>query len=347
MEQSDVQIIMLDKLRIDGVVNKKNIEPTEDTVHSDILSQTDGYGSSNSANLYKDLVVWDIHNNGGGVKEWPENWLSQSVKAVASVLVCLLFVLMGMAQKPLTINLAAVRTDAGTGAVSLGVSYIPNLSFTGKEKLKFGSNSIFTVNPEVQITSGSGDAFSSIVAKVTGMEVLFKTHKVGKLVLSDVTKTVHTFPFSLGIESSTRFNFVNALFEAGYVPWYGASAKDTWLKHTKIGFFLQAGYKFRTDSTDLQDQSLEALNSGIFRFKGSLGVDSKALVTIQNLRLGLAGAADGWYDILNNTTYYRLMGALRMYLNGDNYLDFRIDRGSGAPLFQTGDQFGIALTMAF
>lgn len=347
MTQQELQNVMLDQLRVDGVLNKVGIEPTEDTIHSDILSQTDGYGTSNSAGVYKSNVEWAIHNNGDEVKSWDSNWLAMTVKGLSATLVCLLLVLAGFAQKPLSVNLSAVRTDQGNSALSLGLSYIPNLSFTGKEKLKFGKHSILTVNPEVQIMSGSADAFSSITAKITGLEVLFKTHNVGKIVSPDVTKTVHTFPFSLGIESSSRFNFVNALFEAGYVPWYGASATDTWLKHTKFGVFLQAGYKFKTDSIDIADQSQEALNSGIFRVKGSASVDTKALISIQNLRLGLAGTGDVWYDFLNAATYYRVAGALRMYLSADNYMDFQIQKGSGAPLFNKGEQWGVGLNISF
>lgn len=347
MTNEDLIPVMLDQLRKDGNLNKVGIEPTEDTVHSEILSESDGFANSNSASIYKGNVEWALHYNGDEVKPWPEGWLSQTVKSLSAVLVSLLLVLCVAAQKPLTLNLSAVRTDAGNGAVSVGVSYIPNLSFTGKEKLKFGKHSIFTVSPEVQMTSGSADAFSSIVAKVTGLEVIFKTHKVGKIIAPDVTKVIHTFPFSIGVESSSRFNFINALFEAGYVPWYGASASDTWLKHTKVGVFLQAGYKFKTDSVEAADQSQEAVNSGIFRVKGSAAVDSKALVSIQNLRLGLAGTADVWLDILNKATYYRLVGAVRMYLNGENYLDFQYMRGAGAPTFNRGDQWGIGLNVAF
>jgi hypothetical protein len=63
--------------------------------------------------------------------------------------------------------------------------------------------------------------------------------------------------------------------------------------------------------------------------------------------VGLAGKADCWYDFLNGEVYYTIQGKLRFYLtqNKDKFFDFKYQKGSGAPNFNQGDQFGMGLTV--
>ena len=84
------------------------------------------------------------------------------------------------------------------------------------------------------------------------------------------------------------------------------------MKHTKIGVFLQAGYKFNIDTTNTVpvggqiDESKEAVDDGIFRVKGSFAIDTKSLVEISGVGVGLVGSTDGWYDFLNSGVYYTI-----------------------------------------
>lgn len=350
MTQDELIPVMIDLM---APFNNEDAVITEDTLIDQVISPDDGFPGAGSAPIFKSLVEWTLNANGNEVKDWPTDWLSQSVKQLASVLVMLLFMITCFAQKPLSVSIGAVKTEGNNSAVAFNVSYLPALSFTGKEKLKFGTHSVFSVSPDVQISSGTADAFSSIVAKITGLDVIFKTKTVGKIISPDVSHVIHSIPFSIGVETSNRFNFINSLVEVGYVPWYQAAVKTDWIRHSKIGVFLQAGYKWHLDSAGTLptggqvDKSQEKVERGIFRVKGSVGIDTKAILTLSNFRAGLVGNGDIWLDIMNHATYYRLQGAVRIFLGTEDYVDLTFSRGSGAPLFNTGDQFGTTLTVMF
>lgn len=333
--------------------NDEQVEITEDTVHSEVVSMTDGYPGTRSAQIYKNLVRWTINKNGDEVKEWPEDWLGQSVKALASVLVCLLFIISTAFSQPLTVTLGAAKTELDRNAIAIAIDYLPSLGLTGKEKIKYGNNSVISIMPQVQMATGTEDAFSSITAKITALAIFFKTTEVGGLTTPDSRKTMHTLPVSAGVETSNRFNFINALAEIGYVPWYQGGNTPLWLKRTKVGVFAQLGYKFRLDSTGngteggQVDESEEPMNTGIMRLKASAGIDSKPIFKIQAFKVGVVGNADLWLDLFNSATYYRIQGAVRVYLGDENYLDLGISEGSGAPLFNQGEQFSAGLTITF
>lgn len=333
--------------------NNEEVVITDDTVMDEVISPDDGFPGARSSDILPKLINWTQWANGAPIKDMPEGWLKKTVRDLAASLICFLAMIsFSFGQKPLQLTVGAVKTDGKSSALAIGVTYLPSLSFTGKQRLTFGKNSVFSINPNLEIQSGTADAFSSITAKITGLLLTFKTTQNGEIVLPDVSKVFFAFPFSLGVETSNRFDFINALFETGVVPWYQSATTETWLRHTKIGFFVQAGYKFRMDSAALAatggqvDESSEDIDRGIFRLKGSIGADTKAILTIQGLKLGLVGSADGWYDILNSAVYYKVIGAMRVYLTGDNYLDLQYQRGSGAPNFNTGDQFGLGLTIS-
>jgi hypothetical protein len=97
------------------------------------------------------------------------------------------------------------------------------------------------------------------------------------------------------------------------------------------------------------DQSKEKADNAIFRVKSSFGVDTKSLFKISGVGVGLIGNADVWYDFLNSQIYYTLQSKIRFYLtdNQDKYFDLHYQKGSGAPNFNEGDQFGIGLTITF
>lgn len=146
----------------------------------------------------------------------------------------------------------------------------------------------------------------------------------------------------------------------GWVPWYqtqGNRRTPKLLKYTKFGIFLQGGYKFDIDTDSTQripiggevDESKEKTDNAIFRAKGSFGIDTKSLFEISGIGIGLIGNIDTWYDFLNSEIYYSINGKLRFYLteSKDKYFDFKYQKGSGAPNFNQGDQFGMGLMVTF
>lgn len=353
MEQQQLQEVMKYQL---GNFNDENVQISDDTLHNEVLSETDGFEGSNSAAIYPLLVKWTLNNNGDQVKPWPTDWLTKSVKDLAAALIMMLiFISTGFSQDKVKVSLSAIKTDLKDNALNIGITYLPalNLSYGGNQAIFFKKKSVFSFTPNIDIQAGNSDAFSSITAKLTGLAVFFKTTNVAGIATPNTSKVLHTVPISLGAETNSQFNFINALLEVGYVPWYQGVNTANSLRHTKVGIFLQAGYKFKVDSTGnlatggQVDESQEELNSAVFRAKGSLAIDTKQLIIINQVRLGLVGSGDLWFDFLNAATYYRLIGAVRVYLNGSNYLDLHFQRGSGAPNFNQGDQFGLGLTVMF
>jgi hypothetical protein len=254
------------------------------------------------------------------------------------------------------VTLGTVKTDLKQNAISFGISYLKTLDslWEKQDHLLSGEKSLFLITPDVNIQSGTNDAFSSVNAKITGLAMFFQTTNVAGQITPNTAKTFHTLPMSLGLETNNKFNVINGIFEIGYVPWYQAETREIpeWLKHSKIGFFVQGGYKFKVDSTGNTsvggeiDQSKEKTDNAIFRLKGSFSIDTKPL-KINSLKVGLVGKADGWYDILNKEVYYNLQAKFRIFLTDKNYFDFQYQKGSGAPNFNQGDQYGMGLTVNF
>jgi hypothetical protein len=258
---------------------------------------------------------------------------------------------------PLSVKLGAIKTALKDNAINLGLRYLNSLDSLWEEQdyLFDGDHSLFLVMPDVEIQTGSSDAFSSVNVKATGLWMLFKTTEVAGVITPDTEKLFHTFPMSLGLETNNRFDRINTILEIGYVPWYQSAARKTpeWIKKTKLGFFIQGGYKFALDTAEVYtaggaiDESMEELNDPLFRVKGSFGIDTRPIIKLNYLRMGLVGYADGWYDFMNSQVYHKIEGKIRMYLSPKTYFDFEYQNGSGAPNFNEGDQVGMALTVLF
>ena len=280
-------------------------------------------------------------------------------KLYAVFVLCITVSIASAQDKPLTITLGNIKTELKNSALNLGIQYLVSLDSAYKEQdLLFpGKKSLFQISPEFNIQTGTSDAFSAIDVKITGVALLFQTVKIDGVITPDTKKLFHAFPLSAGIETNNNFDYVNAICEVGYVPWYQAvfmSKVPAWLKKTKIGIFLQGGYKFNLNITDSvnksggdADQSKENTDKGILRTKGSFGINTQELINLRFLKIGLAGDANGWYDILNKTTYFNLEGKLRFFVGNNRYFDFVYQKGSGAPNFNKGDQYGINLTVGF
>lgn len=261
--------------------------------------------------------------------------------------------------KPIQLDIGAIKTELKDNAINLGIKYAKSLeSLNGSQHLIDWDNAFFLFSPNFNVKTGNADAFSSIEAKLTGVFMVFRDTTIDSVITPNTARIFHTFPISVGAESNNRFNTINGIVEIGWVPWYQTQRIrkiPTFLKQTKLGLFIQAGYKFKNDSTGKLavggqvDQSEEKQDDAIARVKGSFGIDTKSIVNLSGVGVALVGSADGWYDFLNSEVYYTIEGKLRFYLtqDKDKFYDLKYQKGSGAPNFNKGDQFGMALTVTF
>ncbi len=260
--------------------------------------------------------------------------------------------------KPLKVSLNTVKTELKQNAIDFGIKYVQSLDsiFKQQDILLAGKNNLFQATPEFNVQSGTDDAFSSIDVKLSGLFMFFKTTKVAGQITPCTNCYMHLMPLSAGIETNNTFSVINGIIEIGYVPWYQSPMMykvPEWLKHTKAGIFLQAGYKFDIDKTNptggQTDESKEQLDDGILRARANFAIDTKSLFEINGIGVGLVGSSDIWYDFLNSEIYYRIEGSARFFFTQkkDKYFTFKYQKGSGAPNFNQGDQFGMGLTIAF
>lgn len=266
------------------------------------------------------------------------------------------FMAISTRSQQLEIQIGASKTELKNNAITIGLTYLKSFdSLWGNEQFITGNNSFFRFAPEMDIRTGTEDAFSSIIIKASGLLYKFKTVTTPDgLVDIDYNKTYHIFPINAGIETSNQFNNINGILEVGWLPYYQSYARNSpnWLKKTNIAFFLQAGYKFKSGSVDSTiggqiDESEEVPEHNILRIKGSAGINTGELVKINGLKMGLVGDADVWADILNGAIYHKIEAKARIFLSSTQYLDFIYSRGSGAPLFNLSSQYGVGLTMQF
>lgn len=263
-------------------------------------------------------------------------------------------------EKPLEVSIGTIKTELKQNAIDFGIRYAKSLDtlFSEQDIFNAGKNSLFQATPEFNVQSGTNDAFSSINLKITGLMMIFRHNIIDSIETPCTSCYMHLLPISAGIESNNTFTAINGIIEIGYAPWYQSPMMKNvpdWIKHTKIGIFLQAGYKFNVDTTGTTliggqiDGSKEPSDSELFRAKGSFAIDTKSLFEISDLGIGLNGNADLWYDFLNDEVYFSLGGTIRSYItqNKDKYIDLKYQKGSGAPNFNKGDQLGVGLTLSF
>lgn len=78
------QIIAIMKYYLAGF-NDENVQISEQTVHNEVLSDTDGVTSATSSKrLYKGLVNFALDKNGHGMPKWPEDWIELTVDELAT-----------------------------------------------------------------------------------------------------------------------------------------------------------------------------------------------------------------------------------------------------------------------
>lgn len=257
-----------------------------------------------------------------------------------------------IARSQLTVDLGTSKTELGKAALRVGVSYLADLDSMFGNKTHFipGKHSFFVLTPQLDIQAGTEDAFSTIELKATGLLNVFKTTTVGGLINPDFNKTFHVFPMSLGAETDANFRNTNAIAEIGWIPYwqsYGRPGPE-WIKKASFGMYIQGGYKINLDSSGIGGKLLgteEQNRKGILRARGKLKIDTDKFFDIKGLNLGLVGTAEGWADIINSAFYHKVEGRARVFLNDNNYLDLIFASGSGAPLFNKSEQYGVGITM--
>lgn len=268
------------------------------------------------------------------------------------IIVILLMFIGVTAHSQLDVNVGAAKTDLKNSAISIGLTYLRSLDsiFGNNEYFIPGKHSFFVVSPEIDIQTGTADAYSSIVLKASGLFNTFKTKEVSGLIIPDYHKTFHTFPISIGVETNNQFNNTNGILEVGWIPYYQSygRASPEWIKRTDFGLYLQAGYKFNSDTSGVGGQaneSEEQAEKAILRVRGSFGIDTDRFIKIRGLDIGIVGTADGWGDIINSAFYHKLEGRVRVYLTEATAFDFIFTSGSGAPLFNEGEQYGVGVRL--
>jgi hypothetical protein len=260
------------------------------------------------------------------------------------------------AQNELSLDIATVKTTFKNTALGIGIDYLKQ--YNNIDKQVNGKKGFLSITPELTAKIGTSDVFSQLIVKLSGFYLKGKVIELEGVKLIDSKSTMHVFPISVGVESNADFTFINTIAEAGYVPYYqgqGNNKISDFLKLTQISVFLQAGYKNKIDTVKAAnivggkiDESEEQINNGLLRSKVNITLDTKNFFTDKDKPgLGLIGRATWWYDFLNSKTYYRLEGKVRLYLVKNKYFDFTYEKGSGAPNFNQGEQFGAGLSITF
>lgn len=259
---------------------------------------------------------------------------------------------------PVNISFGTLRTHAEQAAVALVVKYSEKIDeeyFVSNAKdanLNNGKGWLFEFSPEVELQTGEADSFNGLVTKLTGNYIRFNTTLVGPIEAPDNSKPFHVFPISLGLESNRNFQTNSLLVELGYIPF---DLKSKWRLgiDTKIGAFIQAGYKFESDSTQVEaeggasDQSNEDPDSELFRIKLDAGTELLSYKISSKYSISLVPRARIWFDLANSETYHKYETEVKLSLGDGKTLDFRYEDGSGAPNFNEGSQFGTYLTINY
>ena len=270
---------------------------------------------------------------------------------------CLLTSLSIAQENPLSIFLGNIRTDAEKSAIRLAINYTQDINgIFITDAVDSDGNWLLSIDPEVKIETGEEDAFSSLIVKASGMFISFSDTTIAGI--GNVPKSnsfLNIIPVSIGFETDKTFDNVNGLVEVGYIPWYQLSNRTPdIIRKTKIGIFLQGGFKFKLTDVDSVNniggnvsEGEEIPDDPLLRIKGSLGFDTKYQFKENGFGIGLIGMSDAWYDFLNSKIYYRLQAVVRVLLSNDKFIDFDYEKGSGAPNFNEGDQYGVGLTIDF
>jgi len=272
----------------------------------------------------------------------------------------------------------ALRTEAENAAIGFAADLLKNPAEIFHTNCSLGAISagtcnqgrttgwLFDLSPNIQTNTGSEDAFQSIVGKISGNFMVFSLEKLefSPVPLPDLSKPLHVFPLSAGVETTRNADVLNAVAEIGYVPYHLGSRGqfgDNQLRlgiNPRVGFFAQGGKRVRDDAEfDIggrADESAEQDGDAIGRLKSIFSMQLNFPMTLMGFRTGLViePTATGWYDLINNDVYYSLELSTSIVLldtgtERKTLWEFTVQKGSGEPLFNEGTQFGTGLKLVY
>lgn len=334
----------------------KKQDATEDSIVGDYTGRRKGKNST-AKQIFQQSILAVLGANGhkeDAKKLWPANWPQLSFKELASAILPLLIFLLSAFSSfaQLEISVGAGKTDLKNSAIIVGISYFRSFDSVWQSRNNFvqGKNSFTSFYPEVDIKTGTADAFSSLNLRVKGLTMTYKNKRIATvsragvkedIIAPDLSRTFHTFPFSFGIESNNRFDNVNGIAEVGWAPWFQSVQA---LDNVEFMVSVQGGYKFskRTDSLTGGEvpETLEKAKSGILRLHGELGGSIDSLFK-GFIKMGVEGNSFVWYDVVNGATYYQLIGNLKLYVSPATTILIGVNKGSGAPLFNDAVQYQV------
>ena len=264
-------------------------------------------------------------------------------------------------QDNVTLSVGGVSTSARQGAIDLGLKLFESYeSVLNKPQVAAGHKWYMYAMPQAEIRYGSGDMFNGFVAKATGIIMFYDTTTVvGVSGVLDPSKMRWIVPYSVGLETNKDFKNYNVIGEIGLVPFYKTIAAHLGVTNktllqlsnqSNFGIYFQGGSKVGSlgtaDTLTNQgvgdaSQSLEKIDSGIARLKLMANLNPVLLKPIKgNFNLNLRFQATYWYDFINSGHYYRVEAKAGIQILKNIAFEFGYEKGSGAPNFNTGDQFG-------
>jgi hypothetical protein len=250
------------------------------------------------------------------------------------------------------VSIAGAYTDLKEAAVRLAAQILPKVNIT---KFSDKGKCIGYLGVALDMAVGSEDVFESLNGKVSGFVWLpLPDDEDGE---PDTDGWIHVLPFSVGLETNRDFTDYAVLAELGYTP-VGPVYPKTEGRHSlrfgmdplfNAGLFIQAGYKVASlpkgGEGGNEVASPEEAGDAILRLKAAA---SLYLEPLKNLFVSCK--PKGWFDVLNLEFYYQVSGELSYTIEGpENPVTLFVgyDKGSGAPYFNTGDQFSGGLKIAF
>jgi hypothetical protein len=250
------------------------------------------------------------------------------------------------------VSLGYVRTEFGRNAANFAVDYAeklePKLDF-----FKANSRSLISFSPDIRILLGTGDAFNGIVAKYVGSIMAFAVKSVaGVDGVPDLSKIYHVFPVSLGMETNKECSYVNGMLEVGYMPMINTDRRVPEIVRSLVaGIFMQGGYRTIVDDSLNQAGSFNGRNRTedvLVRAKFSAKYHPLIMFDKKDeFGAGLVCNFGVWYDVIENDFPYTLSGKLRLILKKDYSLDFKYEKNSGEPNFQSGEQWTSNISVDF
>jgi hypothetical protein len=237
-------------------------------------------------------------------------------------------------------------TSLSTSIIKIIANYAEDLN--DAQIYLTGKNNSLYFSPQFKFSYGQDNEAKSIIAKATGYWAFYKTiTPAGGIETIDTTKVINSIPFSIGLESDGLFEQPIGLAEFGYVPWYRGAVPSI-LKKSQIGIFIQTGYKFKiadTNNTANIYETKETIDSLVLRAKVLYGIEIDP--EMFNGRIGLSSDGSLVYDLANNSIYYQINGIVRFNLPNNKRFDLKYEKGTGAPYYNTGDNFSANLTFMF